>query len=207
MITVEGASLRSVSSSRMEVNRTDLRGISTSRLDDESAPPRVPSPRSRSKRARLAFDSRLKADVGVAGPDAVEADTDGDAERLACGLRLDLERSEVECLREDRSGGGRRLEEEDADLESGGYGYTGASGEPGSLRRPRACPGPKWGVRDVCRPMAICAMEGGSVEKFRARAGGGVVVTGLRRRSAAAAEYSSGVDNIPFCCSTIVQHF
>lgn len=161
------------------VKRTDLRGVGSSeslplKLSSEFDAGRElsPMPRKRSKRPRRvlflpvleesATESRLNVERGVDGaPDVVveverEMEADGDVERLGCGLGLADADVMLDFLREDRKGCAAPLLDTDADADDpAARGLRGVRVLGGSLLRRRPCAGPRCGVREVCKPMAI----------------------------------------------------
>lgn len=184
-------------------NRTAFRGSS---IDTSSSPlsecgaALVPpsSPNSRASRVRPVYaDAKLVDDErGVDGADVVDVavDADGDVERLAergLGLKLDA----AGFFMDDRAGCGARL-----DAKEGGRGvcwwWPGSLRTSGATAAPcmrRACAGPRCGVREVCRPIAICAMDGGGREaglgvRVRVRNSG----VGVGRAAGAAAPFLWG---------------
>lgn len=181
------------------MNLTAFRGDPSSpsllfKLDTELIGDFSPRPRNLSSRDRLevpdvpesASDIRLNVERGVDGID--DALADGDVERLC-----------VAFFNEERSGGATRVEEDAVcGREDGGDADT----------RPRACAcaalrapcsltcrrelGPKCGVREVCSPIAICAIEGGCAVRIGEAERSGARLSDVER--------SSGVENIPRSC-------
>lgn len=183
-------------SSTTGMNLTAFRGDPSSpsllfKLDTELIGDFSPRPRNLSNLDRpgapeSASEIRLNVERGVDGID--DALADGDVERLCAAF-----------FSEERSGGATRVDDDAVcGREDGGDAGT----------RPRACAcaalrapcsltcrrelGPRCGVREVCSPIAICAIDGGCA-----------VRTGDAERRGARfgdADRSSGVENIPRSC-------
>lgn len=169
-------------------------------------PPLLPTPVSLLELLLNTSDRRECVDCGVRGTEEFDTETEGDVERLASGLSCTASEL-VGFLSDERFGATspvRRLVRLDADtgtdvedtvreLRKGGRNratkplllpVSDADAGP-EVWRIRVEEGPRCGVRDVCSPMAICAIEGGCIDGFGERKGGDCIPpadVGRRRR-------------------------